>query len=152
MWSVQWARSPVVKESKSLEEAEKLEGVADLERKENENVIFCRGCRMDFVGKHYGEKSNRARIRLMCSSVRETEAGVYCAECFSHLPPCPVCGVNPTSHAEYPCVTCEIRWVSNACTASGGREASPTYRGWSTVYAGKGQNNGMYSRRKYAKD
>lgn len=133
MWYVQWAQSPVV---------------------EGES---CRGCKMDFAGKRYGEESNLARIRLMCNSVRETEAGVYCAECFSRLPGCPICGINPTSHSEYPCIRCEVLWMNAAQAASGGREASPTYRGWSTAYSGKGQDNGRKAgggrrdRRKYSK-
>lgn len=106
---------------------------------------------MDFAGKRYGGASNMARVRLLCNAVRETEAGVYCAQCFAELPPCPICGENPTSHAEYPCVKCELLWMSAERAASGGREASPTYRGWSVGYNGKGQDNGRKDRRKNAK-
>lgn len=141
MWYVQWAKSPVI-EAKEEEEGE--EG-------EEEVKESCRGCHMDFAGKRYGEGSSLARVRFLCNAVRKTEAGVYCAECFTHLPPCPVCGVEPTSHAEYPCVKCELLGAGAEYLASGGRESSPTFRGWSTVYNRKGQDNG-YGRRKYAKD
>lgn len=78
--------------------------------------------------------------------MRETDAGAYCISCFLALPACPVCGREPTSHAEYPCVTCEITASVEQCVASGGREASPTYRGWSMAYNGDGADNGPYRR------
>jgi hypothetical protein len=94
----------------------------------------CRGCRAWHT------------VRALALEVRETSAGTYCAECFEKLPACPVCGTEPTSHAEYSCVQCEMTEELAACLASGGRHASPTYRGWSIEYRGKGSDNGTFQR------
>jgi hypothetical protein len=109
---------------------------------------LCRGCVADSAAKRQGQHTVRAR---MTSEIRETDAGKYCVSCFARLPPCPVCGIEPTSHAEYPCAACEVAELAEQCVVSGGRDASPTYRGWSSVYNGKGQNNGGYPRGRSAR-
>ncbi len=71
------------------------------------------------------------RARMRDVAVRDTAEGVYCEDCFFALPPCPVCGVAPTSHAEYPCAACAVALDVSCLVASGCRVASSVYRGWS---------------------
>ena len=106
----------------------------------------CRGCLAYASVCRGGNEHVGIHARAREQEVRETGAGAYCAECFSALEGCPVCGVEPTSHVEYPCVQCEMVEESLACAASGGRNASPTYRGWSIGYNGKGEDNGTFQR------
>jgi hypothetical protein len=104
----------------------------------------CRGCVADSAARRIGKHTLKAQ--MVGTEIRETAAGAYCISCFLALPACPVCGTEPTSHAEYPCVACENAEDVAMCVASGGREASPTYRGWSQPYNGAGQDNGKYCR------
>lgn len=118
--AAQWAMAPVVEDK------------------------LCRGCIADSAARRIGQHTLKAQATV--GEVRETEAGVYCVSCFFALPTCQVCGVAPTSHAEYPCTACELAADIATCVASGGRHASPTYRGWSQPYSGDGQDNGPYRR------
>lgn len=104
----------------------------------------CRGCVADSAARRWGQHTVRARN--VDVEVRETLAGAYCLPCFELLAACSVCGCEPTSHEEYPCVSCEMSHEAAMCAASGGRRSSPTYRGWSLAYNGKGQDNGLYER------
>ena len=121
-WYLQWKAAPII---------------------EDED---CRGCLADSAAQRMGGRYAAAKARLRESEVRETPAGMYCAECFAALPACSVCGVEPTSHREYPCVRCEMKAKGEECVLSGSRWASPTYRGWSMRYNGKGQDNGLYEK------
>lgn len=111
----------------------------------------CRGCLAYASVCKGGNEHVGIHARAAAQEVRETGAGAYCAECFSALKACPVCGVEPTSHAEYPCVQCEMIEEGLACAASGGRTASPTYRGWSIGYNGKGADNGLMEKNRRRK-
>jgi hypothetical protein len=119
-WSTQWRRAPIA---------------------EGED---CRGCLADCAAQRMGGRYAASKYQLKECEVRETPEGIYCAECFAALPACPVCGKEPSSHAEYPCLRCEMLARGAECEKSGGRRASPTYRGWSMAYNGKGQDNGEY--------
>jgi hypothetical protein len=89
------------------------------------------------------------RVNALKNEVRDTEAGAYCFACYLSLPTCKVCGTHVTSHAEYPCLDCELVMDMESQRESGGRIASPTYRGWSIIYNLKGSDRGHSSRRKY---
>ena len=113
-------------------------------------VVFhedCRGCLADSGAQRMGGRyAATAQYRMRECEVRDTPEGKYCAECFAALPACPVCGKEPSSHAEYPCLRCEMLARGEEYVKSGSRSASPTYRGWSMAYNGKGQDNGEYKR------
>jgi hypothetical protein len=119
-WAAQWAEAPVI------------------------HGEVCRGCVADSAARRVGK--NTLKAQTADAEIRETAAGAYCVSCFLALPACPACGQAPTSHAEYPCVACENAEDVAMCVASGGRQASPTYRGWSLAYSGDGQDNGPYRR------
>lgn len=122
VWASQWAQSPIVED------------------------VPCRGCLAHARDHGAGVERVLMGQRLAATEVRETPEGAYCVGCFLALPACPRCGHEPTSHAEYLCVRCELGTIVARCVAEGGRAASPTYRGWSTEYRGVGQDNGRRGR------
>jgi len=108
----------------------------------------CRGC----LSLSYIFRTGNLHIKIkkmaLAREVRDTSAGYYCEECFKALLPCPICRVEPVSHSEYPCPFCENKGDFFTRNLSGGRVCSPTYRGWSCTYNGKGQDNGRKRDRK----
>jgi hypothetical protein len=94
-----------------------------------DSTALCRQCEASAAARRVGRLLLRARMRDV--AVRDTAEGVYCEDCFFALPPCPVCGVAPTSHAEYPCAACAVALDVSCLVASGCRVASSVYRGWS---------------------
>lgn len=110
----------------------------------------CRGCLSLSTIYKSGNKHVSIRARAMQREVRDTPAGSYCKSCFEALPACPTCSDEPTSHSEYPCLRCETIIDTAIQNSSGGRRESPTYRGWSLRYNGKGQDNGRTKSRRKA--
>lgn len=128
MWEKEWNKAPIIEDEP------------------------CRGCliiRSIYTGGH---RNMSVRQRAMLKEIRETSSGAYCFDCFSILPACPTCGVVPSSHAEYPCVKCEMIAESSFRMLSEGRTSSSAYRGWSTSFHGKGQDNEPKSKRKIKKE
>jgi len=109
----------------------------------------CRGCLSLSHVHRTGHLHAMVRSNALKNEVRETEAGAYCFACYLSLPICKVCGARVTSHAEYPCVDCELEMEAETQRESGGRTASPTYRGWSVIYNLQGSDRGHSSRRKH---
>jgi hypothetical protein len=108
----------------------------------------CRGCLSLLVLHKSGNFHTQIKRLAVSREVRRTSAGYYCEECFKALQRCSKCRVEPVSHSEYPCPSCENKGDLLTHSLSGGRSHSPTYRGWSCIYEGKGQNNGRKRDRK----
>jgi hypothetical protein len=100
----------------------------------------CRSC-MTLPGVTLAYLSAKIRKTNLSRVVRDTSAGSYCLSCYEALPICSVCGNEPTSHSEYPCVTCEVKEIASGVELCGGRCSSPTYRGFSSCYKGDGADN-----------
>jgi hypothetical protein len=87
-----------------------------------------------------GHHTVRAYARANQVEVRETSEGAYCAQCLAALKACPICGMVPVSHGEYPCEACERGAYAKAAALRAGRVASPTYRGWSSRWKDQGHD------------